>query len=189
MKCPRCNRELESGLKQCSYCGARIKRSPLRRLLDRLNVPKVDEGKFAQSMATGQPPRIASAEELRLYLKHSIGDEEFASLLIQILQKIGGGGAIQIKRGGDGNPYSVEYTYLEPPQHMSRSEIAERIEELRWALSQAKSPIEQERLEEELAQLAGTSATIWVNSSSRQDLDKANQLLQEAMEALNKLSG
>ncbi len=186
MKCSRCHRELEEGLKQCNYCGAKVKRFSFRKWLERLGTPKPDEEKLVRGMATGQLPDISSVEELRLYLKHSIRDEEFASLLVEIFQKIGGGGAIQIKKGGDGNPYSVEYSFSERPKHLPRSQISQRMDELRWALEQAKSTQEEERLQEELSELAGASATIWVNSPSDQELEKARRLLQNAMDAVDR---
>jgi chaperonin GroEL (HSP60 family) len=140
-------------------------------------------------MATGQSPSIASIEELRLYVKHSIRDEVFATLLMEIFQKIGGGGAIQIKKGGDGSPYSVEYNFSERPKHMSRGQVSERMEELKSALSEVESAIEEVRLQEELAELTGASAIIWVNSSLEQELDKAKRLLQNAMEAIDRAVG
>ncbi|KPJ59682.1 MAG: hypothetical protein AMJ46_10035 [Latescibacteria bacterium DG_63] len=189
MKCPRCKREIESGQKNCSYCGAEIKRPLIRRLLEGLTAPETDEQQIARAVATGKKPRIASTEDVGLYLKHAIGDEKFALILAEAMGKIGKDGCLRIKRGGEGDPYSVEYTYSELPQHMSGREIAKRVQELRRALAQAKSPIEEERLQEELVRLSETTATIWVNSSSEEDLDKADLLLEKAIEALRRFSG
>jgi hypothetical protein len=157
-------------------------------LLDRIAAPPTDEHQIAQAVSTGRKPRIASTHDMGLYLKHAIGDEAFALLIAEVMGKLGKGGCIRIKRGGEGDPYSVEYTTYELPEHMSRKEIAKRTEELRRSLAKVKSPIEQERLQEELVQLCGTSAIIWVNSPLEEELEKAERLLQRAMEALSKIS-
>ncbi|UCF78865.1 MAG: hypothetical protein JSW03_00880 [Candidatus Eiseniibacteriota bacterium] len=189
VNCPRCEREIDAAEEQCVYCGARLKRSFVRRMLERFCAPSTDEHKISQAVSKGKRPSMTSPEDLGVYLKHAIGDEEFALMIVGVLEKIGRDGSIFVKRGGEGNPYSVEYRTSEPPAHMSRGDVAKRIGELTKVLDSAKSPIEEERLQEELAQLVGTSATIWVNSSSQEDLDKASLLLEKTVQAIERVFG
>ena len=66
---------------------------------DFLNFDKVDEEKIANAVAAGKAPTIGSSEELEIYLKCKKNDEEFSKIFVQILNMIGCGGAIEIKRG------------------------------------------------------------------------------------------
>lgn len=54
---------------------------------DFLNFGKVDEEKIAEAIAAGKTPTIGSSEELEIYLKVKIKDEEFSKIIAEILQE------------------------------------------------------------------------------------------------------
>jgi hypothetical protein len=150
---------------------------------DFTNPNKVNEEKIANAVAAGEIPTIESSEELEIYLKYKIKDAEFAKIFTQILNKIGRDGAIEIKKGGDGNPYQVEYVPSRLRKMMSKKEIKKRKKEIIEILDMdsSLSDVEIQKYQEELAQLSDNHAIIWINSKNSEDFSLKEEMFAEAL--------
>jgi hypothetical protein len=62
--------------------------------------------------------RIRSRKDLTDFFQQETGDQELALLLTDVAEKIGKMGYIDVRQGGSGNPYAVEY------EHRSDEELA-----------------------------------------------------------------
>ena len=136
---------------------------------DLFNFNQVDEEKIANAIAAGKKPTINYLKEMEVYLKYKIGDAEFAEIFVQILEKLGRNGAVEIKKGGNGNPYQLEYVPSELRKTMTKKEVKKRINEIIERLENDKllSEDEIEKLQNEVSQLADCHAVIWVNSTTQ----------------------
>jgi hypothetical protein len=145
---------------------------------------KTRENRIVKALASGETPSINSLKDLEVFLKHKMGNEEVAILIRKIIKKIGYKGQVEINKGGDGNPYKVEYRVLELLDPISRQEVEKRILELRKSIDEADHQIKQEELQKELLRLASQSfivvATIWINSFSQEDFEKRKGLIEKA---------
>jgi len=155
---------------------------------DFLNFNRVNEEKIANAVAAGKIPTIESSEELEVYLAYKIKNAEFAKIFTRILYKIGRDGVIEIKKGGDGNPYRVEYVPSSLHQMMSKKEIKKRQQELIETLDtdNSLSVAEVEKYQEEIAQLSGSHAIIWVNIGNDEDFISKENMFAEAVSATTK---
>ena len=129
---------------------------------------------------SAQKPRIRSKKDLVLFLKNTIGDEGVSSLMVDVLDQIGRDGFIEIKQGGKGNPYEVEYRETTQFNNISTKDILARLKELKEKLTHTDSELESERLQKKIAELAGGIAVIHINVDSQEEFDKRNQLLKQA---------
>ena len=150
---------------------------------DFTNPNKVNEEKIDNAVAAGEIPTIESSEELEIYLKYKIEDAEFAKIFTQILNKIGRDGAIGIKKGGDGNPYQVEYVPSRLRKMMSKKEIKKRKKEIIEILDMdsSLSDLEIQKYQEELAQLSDGHAIIWINLTNSEDFSLKEEMFAEAV--------
>jgi hypothetical protein len=150
---------------------------------DLFNFNKVNEEKIANAIAAGKKPTISSPKELEVYLKYKIGDAEFAQIFVQTLEKLGSNGAVEIKQGGNGNPYQLEYVPSELRKTMTKKEIKKHINEITERLEKDKSLSEDEieKLQNEISQLVNCHTIIWVNSSTQDAFAKKEQLFANAV--------
>jgi len=147
---------------------------------DLINLNKVDEEKIASAIAAGKTPTVSSSKELEIFLKYKIGDAEFAKIFTQILDKIGRNGTVDIKKGGDGSPYQVEYVSSGLRKMMTKKEVKKRTTEIieRLEKDNSLSDKEMQKLQKELAD---SHAIIWVNSKTREDFVIKEQLFSNAV--------
>jgi hypothetical protein len=91
---------------------------------------------------------------------------------------VGYKGQVEIKKGGDGNPYKV-----------SEREFEKRSKELTELTEQNGLPFEREYLEKKLDQLLEQSilATVWINSSSEEDFERRKGLIEKALETAREI--
>lgn len=150
---------------------------------DLFNFNQVDEEKIANAIAAGKKPTINSLKEMEVYLKYKIGDAEFAEMFVQILEKLGRNGVVEIKQGGNGNPYQLEYVPSELRKTMTKKEIKKRMNEITERLENDKllSEDEIEKLQNEVSQLADCHAVIRVNSTTKEEFAKKEQLFADAV--------
>jgi len=156
---------------------------------DILNFNKIGEEKISRTIANGKIPTTGSQKELELYLKYKIGDAEFAKIIMQALEKTGPDGTIEIKQGGDGNPYKLEYISSKLHKTMSKKEIKKRINEIKARLDNNDSLSEKEisELQSELSQLAGHHIIIWTNSANQEEFATKEKLFSKAVVALQEM--
>ncbi len=155
-----------------------------------LNFNKANEEKIAKAIAVGKTPTIGSSEELKIYLKYKIKDEEFSKIIVQIFDKIGRDGVIEIKRGGDGNPYQVEDVPSRLSKAMSKRERKKRTKEILEILDTDNFLSDEEihKYQEELANLSSSHIIIWVNSESDEEFKLKEDLFVEARKAMEELT-
>ena len=155
---------------------------------DLIDFNKINEEQIADAVTAGRIPLIKSSKELEIYLKYKIKDAEFAKIFTEILNKIGRDRAIEIKKGGDGNPYRVEYVSSGLRKMMSKKEIKKREKEIIEMLDaeNSLSDVEIRKYQEELAQLSDVHAIIWVNSKTDEDFKLKEDIFAESVNATTK---
>ncbi len=185
MECPHCNKYISSSKTNCNYCGGRIEKNLIRRFWGFLSHEKIIEKQFNESLTNGNLPVIRSTRELELYIRHKVQDEEAAVIISDAFEQAGREAVFEIKRGGDGKPYKIEYIPNELPSTMSRKEVKDRIEQLlqRMRNKTDLSQSEKDTIQWELAQLARYHVIIWINSSSKEGFEDRKQLIMDAMGA------
>ena len=185
MECPHCNKYISSSKTHCNYCGGRIEKNLIRRFWGFLSHEEIIEKQFNESLTNGNLPVIRSTRELELYIRHKVQDEEAAVIISDAFEQAGREAVFEIKRGGDGKPYKIEYIPNELPSTMSRKEVKDRIEQLlqRMRNKTDLSQSEKDTIQWELAQLARYHVIIWVNSSSKEGFEDRKQLIMDAMGA------
>jgi hypothetical protein len=185
MKCPHCNKYVTSHKIHCIYCGGKIERNFIRRIWEFFSHEKIIEEKVRKSLANGKLPVIKSTKELELYIKYKVQDEEAAVIISEAFERAGSEAVLEIKRGGDGKPYRVEYIPNKLPSNMSCKEVKVRIEQLlqRMRNKNDLTKYGKENIQSELAQLARYHVIIWINFSSKEEFDAREQLIMNAIEA------
>jgi hypothetical protein len=156
---------------------------------DLLNFNKAIERKIANAIALDKKPTISSQKELEVYLKCKVGDAEFAKIFAQALEKCGRNGTIEIKKGGDGSPYKLEYVSPGLRKTMKKKEIKKRMSEITeiFEKDNSSSKDEIEKLQNELSQLVDYHAIIWVNSTAQEDFSEKEHLFAEAIHVMQGL--
>lgn len=159
-----------------------------------------DERLAFPSMDAGQPPtqsadvpQIRSRKDAIAFLQRETGDQELALLLFDVAERIGRDGCIDVRQGGNGNPYAVEYEERAEEERAAdkRSpwEIKAEIDRLKEALKRATSDDERDRLDKQIALLAGAICTIWVNVTPSADYERQRRLIKESFGKLKSAAG
>jgi hypothetical protein len=137
-------------------------------------------------------PRIKSKKELMDFLQQEIGNEDLALLLGDVVERIGREGFVDVKPGGTGNPYAVEYDHrLEAEQAADKrtcKEVAAELEATRAALKQATTDDERDRLARERARLAGGVAILWINVRSSVEYERLRGRVKHTLRKLEGLT-
>jgi hypothetical protein len=185
LECPHCKKYVSSHKSRCIYCGGKIERNFIRRIWEFFSRERIIEEKFVESLANGKPPVIKSPKELELYIKYRVQDEEAAVIITEAFGRAGREAVLEVKRGGDGKPYRVEYIPNKLPSNMSHKEVKDRIEQLLQRIRNKNNLTahEKEDIQSELAQLSQYHVIIWINSSSKEEFDTREQLIMNAVGA------
>ena len=185
MQCPYCKKYISSRKSYCIYCGGKIERNFVCRIWEFFSRERIIEEKFFESLASGKPPVIKSPQELELYIKYRVQDEEAAVIISEALGRGGREAVLEVKRGGDGKPYGIQYIPNKLPSNMSHKEVKDRIEQLLQRIRNENNLTahEKEDIQSELAQLAHYHVIIWINSPSKEEFDAKEQLIMSAMRA------
>lgn len=156
---------------------------------DWISFNKLNEEKITKAAAEGKPISLSSSEQIELYLKYRIKDAEFAKIFFQIFEKSGCNATIEIKKGGDGNPYQIEYVVPEPQEKLTKKEKKERIKAIIKYMEDNNSLSENERhkLQDELAQLSDSHTIIWVNAKTQEEFDEKEQLFVDTISAVKQI--
>lgn len=119
-------------------------------LIRLFRMPQDDRLAFPSTAAEQPPtqsagvPRIRSKKDLIAFLQQETGDQQLALLLADVAERIGKDGCIDVRRGGSGSPYADEY-----------AERVGELDRLKEALKGATSDGERDRLQRQIAWLAG----------------------------------
>lgn len=126
------------------------------------------------------------------FLQQELGDEELALLLADVVERIGREGFVDVKPGGSGNPYAVEYDQrLEAEQTADKrtfKEVADELETIRTALKRAIADDERDQLERHRARLAGGIAILWINVKSSAEYERLRGRVKHSMRKLEALT-
>lgn len=184
---------------------------------DRLAFPSVDAEQ--RRTPSAEVPRIRSKKDLIAFLQQEIGDRDLALLLADAAEAIGRDGYIDVRQGGSGNRYAVEYK--ERPAELGRlkealksvtsnderdrlerqiawlggldqkscREVRAELDELKEALQSATSDDERDRLERQIAWLAGGVCILWVNVAPPADFERQRRLVKESVRKLKSACG
>ncbi len=167
-------------------------------LIRLFRMPQDDRLAFPSTAAEQEPtqsadvPRIRSKKDAIAFFQQETGDRELALLLIDVAERIGKLGFIDVKQGGNGNPYEVEYEHRSEEERAadprSGREIKAEIDRLKEALKSATSDDERDRLERQIARLVGGVAVFWINVTSSADYERQRRLIKESFRKLRELS-
>ena len=124
-------------------------------------------------------PVIRSKRDLVAHLGSVVNDAQVASLIGDVLERTGLDGRIEIKRGGQGQPYAVEYP---APQRMEKptNVLVSEIEHFKKLVAQAASDSEKDWWRQQLAEAMGLIAVIWIQTDSQDAFDAKRQLVARA---------
>jgi hypothetical protein len=116
-------------------------------------------------------------------VRYRVKDEEAAVIISEALEKAGTEGLIEVKRGGNGKPYKVEYISNILPPNISK-EVEDRKKQLLQRMNSDLTQNERENIQSELAQLVPHRVIIWVNSFlSKEEFNVKEKLMMDALEA------
>ena len=119
-------------------------------LIRLFRMPQDDRLAFPSAAAEQPPtqsagvPRIRSKKDVIAFFQQETGDQTLALLLADVAERIGRDGCIDVRQGGSGSPYADEY-----------AERVGELDRLKEALKGATSDGERDRLERQIAWLAG----------------------------------
>jgi hypothetical protein len=137
-------------------------------------------------------PRIRSKKDLIAFLQQETGDRELALLLADVAERNGRNGYIDVRQGGSGNPYAVEYDHRteeeQAADQRSSGEIKAELDRLEEALESATSDDERDRLERQIARLGGGVCIFWINVTPSADYERQRRLIKESFRKLKELS-
>ena len=161
------------------------------RLWNLFHLERRIENRIADKVAAGKKPAISSYKELEIYLANKINNAEFTKVFVAIMNKTGDEAAIEIKRGGEGNPYQVEYIKPKLSKKITKKEVKARKQQIIAQLGGDNSLSQEnvEVLQSELAQLSGNRVILWVNSPTEEDFCTKEDLFTEAMNETRELFG
>jgi hypothetical protein len=129
-------------------------------------------------------PHIRSRKDAIAFLRQETGNQELALLLTDVAERIGRDGCIDVRQGGSGNPYAIEYDERAEEERAAdrRSpwEIKAEIDRLKEALKRATSDDECDLLERKIALLAGAVCTFWINVTPSADYERQKRLIKES---------
>jgi hypothetical protein len=136
---------------------------------------------FRREPRDNKGPRFKSKKDMLLYIKSNIGvDDDIANLIGNALEHAGRDCYIEIKKGGTGNPYYLEYQDLSSLDGLSTKDIKMRIKLLKEIEAQAAPGSEEEYLQKKIAETAGALVTLWINTESDNDFEAKSILIKEA---------
>ena len=167
-------------------------------LIRLFRIPQDDRLAFPSTAAEQEPtqsadvPRIRSKEDLIAFFQQETGDQKLALLMADAYETMGWCIYIDVRQGGSGNPYEVEYDHRikeeQAADRRSAKEIRAEIDRLAKALKSATSDDERDRLERQIARLAGGVAIFWINVTSSADYERQRRLIKESFRKLRELS-
>lgn len=158
-------------------------------LIRLFRMPQDDRLAFPSAAAEQPPtqsagvPRIRSKKDVIAFFQQETGDQELAQLLTDAAETNGRDGCIDVRQGGSGNPYAVEYEHRSDEElaadRRTSGEIRAELDRLKAAFKSAASDDERDRLERQIAWLAGGICIIWINVTPSADYERRRALIKE----------
>jgi len=158
-------------------------------LIRQFRLPQADRLALPSAAAEQPPtqsagvPRIRSKKDVIAFFQQETGDQELAQLLTDAAETNGRDGCIDVRQGGSGNPYAVEYEHRSDEElaadRRTSGEIRAELDRLKAAFKSAASDDERDRLERQIAWLAGGICIIWINVTPSADYERRRALIKE----------
>ena len=127
---------------------------------------------------------IRNAKELEAFFVDVTKDEWLAQLLVEVANKVGRDGYLEVERGGNGTPYMVEYQDC-PEDSRTQAEVQAEYARLKEQLSTASSPADHDLIERRIAHLVGGFCRIRINVMTSDEFGRQRDLIAKAWAQLN----
>jgi len=158
-------------------------------LIRLFRMPQDDRLAFPSAGAEQPPtrsagvPRMRSKKDAIAFFQQETGDQELAQLLTDAAETNGRDGCIDVRQGGSGNPYAVEYEHRSDEElaadRRTSGEIRAELDRLKAAFRSAASEDERDRLERQIAWLAGGVCILWINVTPSAEYERQRRLIKE----------
>jgi hypothetical protein len=124
---------------------------------------------------SGEVTQFRNEKELKAFLLAATHDERVSELLVEVATNVGRDGYLEITFGGNGQPYSVEYTAC-PDDSRKSSEVRAEYQELKNRIA-AAADAEWDQLERKQARLVGGICTLRINTFSTVEFERQRALI------------
>ena len=145
-------------------------------------------GKDHGSPAAVRP--IATMADVIAFFRERTGDAALAAILADAAEAHGKDGCVEVRRGGDGSPYSADFVHR-PEEEVaadtrSFAEVKAEVEGLREQLTRAATDDERDALERQIAWLAGGICILWINVATASEYQQRRHLVRESVAAFKR---
>lgn len=148
----------------------------------------------AANLPAGATPvhRIKTKADVVAFFQHATEDAELAHVLADAAETNGRDGFVDVRQGGSGRPYAVEYAHRSEEEakadRRTFAEVRAELDALRAAFRSAATDEDRDRLEREIAWLAGGICTLWINLPTG-DYHRRRALIRESVARFKTLCG
>jgi hypothetical protein len=129
--------------------------------------------------STADRNRIKTKHDVVAFFQEATKDADLAAFLTDVVEHIGRHGYIEVRRGGSGMPYAAEYQVC-PSDDRRREDVQAELNDLQESLKTAISDDERDRIERQIAQLAGGVCTVWINTMLSIDFEERSHLVADS---------
>lgn len=150
--------------------------------------------------ATGTSPGLPAAvrpistkADVVAFFRQKTGDDALAAILADAAEAHGRDGCVEVRRGGDGSPYTAEFIHR-PEEEIAAdkrtfAEVRAEVEGLREELMRAVNEDDRGRLRRQIAWLAGGICVLWINLPTEAEYTARSTLVMESVEAFRLACG
>jgi hypothetical protein len=141
---------------------------------------------FKPKPPDGQP-KIRNDKELKVFMLGATKDERLAELLFEVTKQVGRDGFLEVERGCTGRPYSVEYQKC-PDDSRTTAEVQAEYQGLKQAFELAKTDVDRDRIDRQIAELAGGCCVIRLNVMTSDEFNRQKTLILDTWSQLKKIT-
>lgn len=143
-------------------------------------------GTAAADRPTGQVrPRLKTKHDVIEFFLRETADQDLAHILTDAAELNGRDGFVDVRQGGDGQPYRVEHTHR-PEEEVradtrSFAEVRQEVERLKAARDTAVTEDERDRFNQQIAWLAGGISILWINLPNSAEYESRRTLIRDTI--------
>jgi hypothetical protein len=120
--------------------------------------------------------RIRTKHDVVAFFQEATNDADLTAFLTGVAEHIGSYGYIEVRRGGTGRPYAAEYQTCSPDDRRA-GDIQSELNHLQKSFKTAIADEERDRIERQIAHLAGAVCTVWINTMLPADFEERSRLV------------